>query len=103
MENHKLIVIGKDKNYSIAIMTPFVILTIQYFLLANISTLGIDIEAIIQLLSKVIVGIILSYTIIKLMKTNKILIILVYLFALTLFLIQYIIFIENRLYVKELI
>lgn len=103
MENHKSIVINKDKNYSVAIMSPFVILTIQYFLLANIATLGINIEAIIQLFSKVIVGIILFYTIVKLMKTNKILIILVYLFALILFLTQYIIFIENRSYIKGLI
>lgn len=103
MKNHKEIRIDKDKNYSIALMSPFVILTIQYFLLANIATLGIDIGGIIQLFSKVIVGIILSYTIVKLMKTNKILIILVYLFALTLFLSQYMVFIENRLYLKELI
>lgn len=92
-----------DRIYSIAIMSPFIILTIQYFLLANLMKIGIDIGSTIQLFSKVLVGLVLFHSIIVLIIKNKITFIITYLLITSIFLVQYTFIIENRPYMQELI
>ncbi|MGJ5715825.1 O-antigen ligase family protein [Staphylococcus equorum] len=92
-----------EKILSIAIMSPFVILTVQYFALANSIRLGIDVSFIIQLFSKILVGLILFYALYLLIKHEKLTFILVYLISSAIFLSHYAIFLENRVYIQNLI
>lgn len=93
----------KDKKISIALMSPFVILTIQYVLITLLGGIGSKYGVKIQLFSKILVGIIFIYVFPIVIKRNKIRTIVVYLVTIFIFLLHYTIFPENRQYMRELI
>lgn len=92
-----------DLKISIAIMSSFVILTIQYFILVSFNMLETSYFSKIQLISKLLVGIFFIYALPDVIRRNKIKFILVYFFAITIFLVHYLIFPKNRLYIQELL
>src|SRR5690554_1590591 len=92
-----------DKKISIALMASFVILTIQYFILAYFNLFGTVNASKIQLLSKLIVGVIFLYALPIVWKRSKKKFIIIYFIGIFLFLINYLMFQQNQAYLKELI
>ncbi|MBU8906551.1 O-antigen ligase family protein [Desertibacillus haloalkaliphilus] len=92
-----------DQKISIALITSFVILTIQFFILVYFELMGTSDASRIQLVSKILVGIAFVYALPSVLKRSKVKFIVIYLIAIFIFLINYSIFPENRLYLKELI
>ena len=78
-----------DKKISIALMAPFVILTIQYFIL-----IYFDLSEIskVQLISKVLVGLVLFYTLPIVIRRSKLKIIGSYSVGIFVFLLHYLMF-----------
>jgi hypothetical protein len=102
-KNNKSIEKSDDKKISIALMSSFVVLTIQYFILVYFDLLGSSEASGVQLLSKVLVGIAFAFALPSVIKRNKIKFIVTYFVTVFIFLVNYIIFPENHLYLKELI
>ena len=94
---------SNDKKISITLMAPFVILTIQYFILIYFNLLGTTYGNRVQLMSKAIVGVVFLYVLPVVIRRSKENFITVYSIAATLFLIHYLIFPKNHIYIKELI
>ncbi|MCT8139018.1 O-antigen ligase family protein [Anaerobacillus sp. CMMVII] len=92
-----------DKKISIVIIAPFVVLTIQYFILIYFNLLGTADASKVQLISKALVGTIFLYGLSAVLKRSKLKIIGIYILAILIFLINYLIFPENHIYLKELI
>lgn len=92
-----------DKKISIALMSSFVILTIQYFILISFDLLGTSAAAKVQLLSKILVGIAFAYALPTVLRLNMLKFVATYFIAIFIFLIHYLFFSENHLYLKELI
>ncbi len=92
----------EDKKISIALMSSFVILTVQYFVLIFFDFIGTSTGAAIQLLSKGLVGLTFVYALIPVLKRNKIRFIAIYFIAIFVFLLHYIVFPENKTYMVEL-
>jgi hypothetical protein len=93
----------EDKKISIAIMSSFVILTIQYFFYISFDLIGTDNVSSILLISKVSVGLIFMYTLPVVFKRTKIKLLVVYFFSIFIVVVNFILFPENKLYLKELI
>lgn len=102
-KNSEIIDKSDDKKISIALMSSFVILTIQYFILIYFDLLETTLASRIQLLSKILVGVAFIYAIPSVIKRNKTKLIITYLVATFTFLVNYLIFPENHLYLKTLL
>jgi hypothetical protein len=92
-----------DKKISIALMSSFVVLTIQYLILIYFNLIETNTGSYIQLLSKGLVGLTFIYALPAVLRRSKIKFIGVYFFALFVFLLHYAIFPENRDYVVDLL
>ncbi|QGG47306.1 O-antigen ligase family protein [Heliorestis convoluta] len=88
---------------SIALVAPFVILPIQFFLLTFFELFHTDIASKIQTFSKLTVGLIYLYALPIIIKKSKIKIIGIYTIAFLIFLVNFILFPENHIHLKDLI
>ncbi len=91
-----------DKKISMAILSPFVVLMIQYFILyfGGLNETGLG--SAIQFSSKVIVGIVFLYTFHIVFKRSGIMLVLVYSFAIIIFAYTYMYFELNRPHLLEI-
>lgn len=92
-----------DKKISIALMSSYVVLTIQYFVLISFNLLDTANGSRVQLISKILVGIIFLYALPAVFKGSKIKFIGVYFIAIFVFLLNFMLFPENHAYIRELI
>lgn len=92
-----------DKKISLALMASFVVLTIQYFVLIAFNLLDTASASRVQLISKFLVGIIFLYALPTVYKKSKIKLIGVYFIAIFVFMINYLLFQNNQVYIRELI
>lgn len=92
-----------DKKISIAIMASFIVLTIQYFLLIYFHLIGTANGSRVQLLSKIIVGVLFLYALPAVLKRSMLPFIGIYFVAGLIFLYNYLFFPANHLYLKQLI
>jgi len=93
----------EDKIISIALISPFVILIIQYCILICFNLLRANYSNIIQIISKLIVGIFFIYAFPAVIKRGVKKIIFTYLIAIIIFLFNFLLFPNNRIYLVELI
>ncbi|NLY45108.1 MAG: O-antigen ligase family protein [Tissierella sp.] len=93
----------EDKKISMAIMSSFVVLTIQYLILIYFDLIDTSIGEKVQLSSKAIVGLFYLLALPIALKRNKIEFIGIYIFSIFIFLINYIFFNENWVYLKSII
>lgn len=92
-----------DKKISIALMASFVILTIQYLILIYFDLLGTSGATRVQLISKILVGILFLYALPAVLRRSKLKFIGTYFIAIFIFIINYLIFPENQVYLGEII
>ena len=92
-----------DRKISIAIMASFVILTIQYFILIYFNLLESGAGSRIQLISKGLVGLAFLYALPPVLKRSKVKAIGIYGISISVFLLHYAIFPENRVYIMGLV
>lgn len=92
-----------DQRISIAILAPYVILMIQYFLLANMNILGTSGALRIQSFSKLFVGVSFVFALPIVYRRNFIKFVTIYLVGFIVFGLHYFIFPENQMCMKELI
>ena len=92
-----------DKKISIALMSSFVVLTIQYLILIYFNLIETNTGSYIQLLSKGVVGLTFIYALPAVLRRSKIKFIVVYFVSMFIFLMHYAIFPENRYYVVNLL
>lgn len=92
-----------DKRLSLALMTTYVVLTIQYFILLSFDLTDTPIALLIQYISKIIVGAFYLYTFPKAYKRNKLKFLVVYYIATFIFVVNYGFFPDSRLYLKKLL
>lgn len=85
-----------DKKISIALMAPSVVLTVQYFILIFFNIIGTSVGARVQLLSKLLVGLIFAYALIPVLKRNKTKFVVIYFTSLFIYLLHYLMFSVNR-------
>lgn len=93
----------RDKRISMALMGPYVVLTIQYLILVYMNLLGTSMERNIQLLSKLLVAILFAHTLPAVFDRNKVRLIRTYSAWVFIFLLHYLVFPETRPYQKELV
>lgn len=91
----------QDKIISIAILSSFFILMLQYFILISFKLSSTSIGGSVQLISKGLVGIAFLIALPVVLSRSLKKFILVYLIAILLFLINYVIFFDNRIYLNE--
>ncbi len=84
-----------------AVMAPLAILTSQYFVLLFFDILGGPMEQRVQLVSKIVVALVFLYAYPVVWRKNKVRVINIYLIFSTIFLIHYLMFPENRVYIQE--
>ena len=87
---------AEDRRISIALMSPYVILTFQYFLIASLNLFGTLWLVRIQFFSKMLVGLIFAYAFPIVWKRQKIRIMGLYFFWIIEFLTHYLFFPDNR-------
>ena len=102
LEN-KIVYNSDDKKISFALMSSFIILTIQYFILINFNLLNTTGASVIQLISKILVGASFAYAFPSMWKRSKIKFLLIYFVAIFIFLINYKIHPDNHEYLNALI
>jgi len=93
----------EDKRISIAIMSSFAILMIQYLILVYFNFIDTSKGEIVQLISKGIVGFLYLLALPIVLKRNKIKFIGLYFIASFLFICNYFFFNENYIYIKSII
>lgn len=92
-----------DKRISIAIMSSFIVLILQYFILYYFNIEGTSIGKTIQLLSKIIVGLFFIYSFSIVFKRNRTLFILVYCVSIAVFSANYLFFQQNAIYLNDVL
>ncbi len=85
-----------DQIISTALMSIYLILMIQYFILSFFALSGTYMQLIIQNASKIIVGILYVIALPKTFKRRPMLFITTFIFALIIYILQYLIFPSNR-------
>lgn len=93
----------EDRRISVAIMSSFAILTIQYLVLIFLGLTGTSMGGIVQLASKALVGIFYLIALPAVLKRNKNKFIAVYFIAAFIFIINFIFFSENIIYLKQIV
>lgn len=93
----------EDKKISIAIMSSFPILTIQYLILIYFNLLATDAGKMVQITSKILVGLFYLQALPSVLKRNKIKFIGVYFISIFIFILNYAIFRENWTYLQDVI
>lgn len=84
-------------------MASFVILTIQYFILIYFELLDSGMGSLIQLSSKILVGIAFLYALPSVLKRSSIKILTIYSVCIFIFILHFAIFPENRIYMLRLV
>lgn len=92
-----------DKKISIAIMSSFVILIIQYLVLILYDLMGTSKGLIVQSTSKVLVGFFYLLALPSVLKKSKIKFFGLYFICFFIFIFNYAFFYENRIYLKSII
>lgn len=92
-----------DKRISIAIMSSFVVLTIQYLILIYFNLIDTNLGSIVQLISKVLVGFFYLIALPTVFKRNKITFAGIYFIVVFLFLFNYLVFDKNWPYLQTII
>ena len=95
--------IGDDKKISVALMSTFVILTLQYFILVFFSLGGTPLGDRIQLISKLLVGLVFIFAFPVVWKRSSKRLLGTYLTAGMVFSAHYLIFPDNRIYLNGLV
>lgn len=95
--------IKADKKISIAIMSSFAVLTIQYLILYYFNLPGSNLGNMIQLASKIIVGFLFILGLPAILQRNWILFVGVYFFSIGIFLYNYLVFSQNSEFLKDII
>ncbi len=98
--NKKII---EDKTISITVVSSFVILMIQYFILFYFNMGGTDIGRIVQLLSKMVVGFFFIYSFKTVFIRNGFLFILLYSISIAIFSFSYLFFPQNIEYLNDIL
>lgn len=93
----------EDKKISLSIMSPFVILMMQSFILYYFNMLGTSTGAALQLMSKIIVALLFLYSLSAVLKRSSFLFIFIYSLSIVIFLLNYLFFPQNRLHLMEVI
>lgn len=93
----------QDKKISIAIMSPFVILTIQYLILYYFNLVGGTLGSKVQLISKLLVGLLFLVGLPVVLKRNLFLLISVYAASTFIFIYNYFVFNESSHFLSTLI
>ena len=93
----------EDKKISIALMSSFAMLTIQYLVLIIFKLIGTSTGHIIQLTSKGLVGFFYILALPAVLQRNKIKCIGIYFTAIFVFIFHYMVFAENQIYLKLII
>lgn len=93
----------EDKKISIAILSSFVVLMIQYFILHYFNMDRTGIGEIVQLLSKTIVGIFFIYSFKIVFTRNGYLFILLYPISVVIFSLSYLFFPQNTEYLNDIL
>lgn len=99
IEKNKL----EDEKISIAIMSSFAILTVQYLILTYFNLLDTNIGQVIQLISKGLVGLLYLLVLPIVLKRNKIKFFVVYFIVIFIFIFNYAFFNENWIYLKSFV
>ncbi|MCP3029528.1 O-antigen ligase family protein [Halobacillus sp. A5] len=104
-KNRKLLHIkdSEDMKISIALMATLVVLTFQYFILVTFNLFETSNASRVQLMSKILVGLLFLYAFPVVLKRNKIKVIIATLLALLLFALHYLLFPENHAFIESLI
>lgn len=92
-----------DRKISIALLSTIVVLSIQYFVLVIFHLLNSSVLSRIQLMSKAVVGIMFLYALPVVIKKSKLKLIVVYSISILIFIIHFILFPQNQMYIRELI
>ncbi|WP_202709630.1 O-antigen ligase family protein [Sporosalibacterium faouarense] len=92
-----------DRKISVALVAPFVILTLQYFLLINLGVIGTSGATGIQFFSKLLVGVSFIYTLPSVIRRSSFKLIIVYLVSIIIFGVHYLMYPENQIYMRSLI
>lgn len=105
MQNHVYGVKSQidDRKISTAIMTSFVILTIQYFFLIVFELKDTSLGFRLQLISKIFVSVVYLYSLPTVIKKNKFKFIIVYYIAILIFLVNYLLFPANSKFLSQII
>jgi hypothetical protein len=90
-----------DYKISIALMASFVILALQYVVLIYFNILGLSEASIIQLISKVLVGITFAYALPVVLKRGGMKVFITYFIAIFIFILNFMMFPNNRSYLGE--
>lgn len=93
----------EDEKISLAILSPFFILSLQYIVLVLFNLMESNVGLKIQMITKILVGLIYLLVFPTVFKRNKIVLILTYLSVGFIFLLHYTLFVENRIYMRDLI
>lgn len=93
----------EDKRISIAIMSSFAILTIQYLILYYFNLMGSALGNTVQLASKILVGFLFLLGLPAVLRRNWILFIGTYVFFVGIFLYNYLFFGQNLEFLKDII
>lgn len=86
-----------------ALMGPYVVLTVQYLILMSMNLIGTSVERNIQLLSKILVAMLFARALPVVVERSKARLIITYFVWAFTFLLHYLMFPENRMYQKELV
>ncbi len=93
----------EDEKISLAILSPFFILSLQYITLVFFNLIGSSYASVFQMIMKALVGLIYVFVLPTVFKRNKLILIFTYLCVSFVFLLHYTLFAENRSYMVELI
>lgn len=93
----------EDKKISIALMSSFAILTIQYLILIYFNLIDTHIGQVVQLTSKGLVGFFYLLALPAILKRNKIKFLGIYFIWIFIFIFNYAFFNENWIYLKSII
>lgn len=91
-----------DKKISIALMASYAVLTVQYFILITFDLLGSSGGAMVQFLSKGLVGLFFLYALPVVIKKRFNLFLGVYFVVTFVFVLHFLFFPENRIYLREI-
>lgn len=92
-----------DCKISLALMSSFIILQIQYLIIIFFNLSGTHIASMVGLASKLSVGAIYILALPSVLKRNKWNFVQIYILATSIFILSYVIFPENRLFLRGLI
>lgn len=93
----------EDNKISIAIMSSFAILTLQYLILIYFNLIGTPSAYRIQLISKIVVGFFYIIALPTVLRRNKFKFLAVFFISIFIFLLNFLLFNENWIFLKDVI